>query len=130
MKMTLTSKHFIAIVLILITLSHCKMENKNENRETYTLGIWTVKAGKGADFIKEWTSFANWTSENIPGAGKAYLLKDENDTLRFISFGPWDNENFIHNWRDQEEFKQFVTKVNSLCDDFQPNTLKVVSSSK
>ena len=105
------------------------MENSNDLKETYTLGIWTVKPGKEKEFISEWTSFANWTCENISGSGKAYLLRDEKNSLRFISFGPWDNESSIQKWRDSNEFKNFVTKVKDLCDDFQPNTLKVASAS-
>jgi heme-degrading monooxygenase HmoA len=106
------------------------MENKNENKETYTLGIWKVKPGKEADFINAWTSFAKWTNQNCSGAGKAYLLRDENDSSRFISFSPWDSENSIRKWRDRKEFADFVANAKTLCDDFQPNTLKVVSASK
>jgi heme-degrading monooxygenase HmoA len=98
--------------------------------ETYTLGIWKVKPGKETEFISEWTSFANWTNDNISEARKAYLLKDENFPLKFISFSPWKDEKAIDTWRGSEEFKAFVTKVNNLCDDFKPNQLKVVSTSK
>lgn len=105
------------------------MEN-NDTKDIYTLGIWTVKPGNETEFIKEWTEFANWTDKNISGPGKAYLLQDEKNHLRFISFGPWDNEKSIQEWRESNKFKSFVTKVKDLCDDFQPNTLKVVSTSK
>jgi heme-degrading monooxygenase HmoA len=105
------------------------MKNSKELEETYTLGIWTVKPGKEEEFIRIWTSFANWTSENISGAGKGRLLLDEKNSLRFISFGPWNSEDSIQKWRDSGEFKSFVTKAKDLCDDFQPNTLKLVSTS-
>lgn len=102
----------------------------NDTKDIYTLGIWTVKPGNEAEFIKEWTEFANWTDKNISGPGKAYLLQDEKNKLRFISFGPWDNEKSIQEWRESNKFKSFVTKVKDLCDDFQPNTLNVVSATK
>jgi heme-degrading monooxygenase HmoA len=105
------------------------MKNTNEQKHIYTLGVWYVKSGKKTEFIHEWTAFARWTDENIPGAGRAYLLQDENDSLRFISFGPWDHENSIRKWRDSERFKNFIAGIKDLCDDFQPNTLKMVSSS-
>lgn len=105
------------------------MENNKELKKIYTLGVWTVKPEKEAEFISEWTSFANWTSNNISGPGKAYLLQDEKNSLRFISFGPWDNEKSIEGWRESNEFRNFVTKAKDLCVDFQPNTLKVVSIS-
>jgi heme-degrading monooxygenase HmoA len=100
-----------------------------ENKEIYTVGIWTVKPGKETEFIREWTAFAKWTGENISGSGKGYLLEDQNNSLRFISFGPWDNENIIQKWRNSDEFKSFASKAKTLCDDFQPNTLEVVSTS-
>jgi heme-degrading monooxygenase HmoA len=106
------------------------MENNNEPKEIYTLGIWKVKPGKAKEFIDEWTSFAVWMKGNISGVGKGRLLRDKKDSLRFISFGPWNNENSIQKWRDSEEFKEFVIKVNDLCEEFQPNTLELVSTSE
>ena len=121
----------IIILLILINLTQCKMETNSGLLETYTLGIWHVKPGMDKEFISAWTSFANWTSENFSkGVGRAYLLRDVSDSLRFISFGPWNNETTIQNWRNSDEFKNFAAKITDLCDEFQPNTLKVASSSK
>lgn len=113
----------------MISLMTCKMENTEESKEIYTLGIWKVKPGKEKELIKEWTKFANWSRKNVSGAGQAYLLQDENDSLRFISFGPWDKESSIQLWRETNEFKNFVAKVKDLCDDFQPNTLRIASVS-
>lgn len=119
----------LTLCIILISLVSCKMANNQETKDIYTLGIWNAKPGKQKELIEEWTKFANWTSNNVSGPGRAYLLQDENDSLRFISFGPWDNESSIHHWRETQEFKNFVAKVNELCDDFQPNTLRVASTS-
>lgn len=98
--------------------------------KNYTLGIWKVKPEKEKDFIKEWTNFASWTGRNINGSGKAHLLQDKENPLRFISFGSWDSEESITHWRNYKEFKTFVEKVKELCDEFQPNTLNEVSSSE
>lgn len=105
------------------------MENNGNHNAIYTLGIWTARAGREAEFIEEWTSFANWTSKNMPGCEKAFLLRDVKNDSRFISFGPWNNEKSIQDWRNSNEFKQFAAKVKELCDDFQPNTLTVASAS-
>lgn len=104
------------------------METNTKHREIYTLGIWTVKPGKEAQFISEWTAFAERTAKNYPGAGKPYLLQDEHEPLRFISFGPWDNKETIRQWRESAEFRAFADKVKDLCDKFEPNTLKLVST--
>ena len=42
----------------------------------YTLGIWMVKPGKEAAFIKAWDNFALWTSMNQQGAQNAVLVQD------------------------------------------------------
>jgi heme-degrading monooxygenase HmoA len=129
--MTTEKIPLLILLFFQVNLINCTMETENKPRETYTLGIWKVKPGMESEFISEWTSFANWTSETFSGeVGKAYLLRDETDSLRFISFGPWDNENTIQKWRGSDEFKSFAAKVKDLCDDFQPNTLKVASSSE
>jgi heme-degrading monooxygenase HmoA len=100
----------------------------NEHK-TYTLGIWLVKPGKETEFVSEWASFAKWTAENVAGSGKGHLLQDEKNSSRFISFGSWENEKQIQQWRESTAFKDFVAKAKTLCDDFQPNTLKEVSTS-
>lgn len=129
MKLKPSAGFMIPLLFVSIILTNCKMENnKGSNEETYTLGIWTVKPDMEKEFIREWTSFANWTGEKFPGPGKAYLLQDKSNSLRFISFGPWHDEETIHKWRESPEFKDFVIKVEQLCEDFQPNTLKVAST--
>jgi heme-degrading monooxygenase HmoA len=123
-------RYSILLVFVFSITTHFKMKNTFASKDIYTLGIWTVKPGHEQEFIRTWTEFANWTDKNISGPGKAYLLQDEKNPLRFISFGPWDHEKSIQGWRESVEFKNFSAKIRDLCDDFQPNTLKVVSTSK
>ena len=101
----------------------------NPQDQLYTLGAWTVKAGRESSFIAEWESFAKWTAKTQPGAGKAYLLRDADHPQQFTSFGPWENAGFVKTWRERPEFKAFVGRVRGLCDDFQPKTLTVVATS-
>ena len=117
--------YLFLLILLLSTITNCNME-----KDIYTLGNWTVKPGKQTEFIKVWSEFAQWTEKNVSGPGRAYLLQDANDPQKFISFGPWDNEKSIQQWRETDEFKSFVAQVKELCDNFQPNTLKVVASSR
>jgi quinol monooxygenase YgiN len=104
------------------------MKSYNNMLDIYTLGIWMVKSGRAENFIKEWTLFARWTSNHFPSAGKAHLLRDEKDSLRFISFGSWEDEESIQKWRSSKNFNDFAIKIKDLCQDFQPNTLRVVST--
>ena len=97
--------------------------------QLYTLGVWTVKAGQESTFVAEWDAFAKWTAKSHPAAGDAYLLKAAEHPQQFISFGPWDSPEAVKAWRERPEFKVFVMKVRTLCDDFQPKTLTVAASS-
>lgn len=106
------------------------MMNKDHPGQLYTLGTWLIKPGMDNEFIREWTSFAEWSGKNFPGAGKALLLRDDRNPLRFISFGPWDNEEAVQNWRSTDAFKDFASRIKNLCDDFQPSTLRVASASE
>ncbi len=99
------------------------------NKIPYTVGLWTVKPGKEKDFIAGWEAFAQWTSKNQPGAKTGYLLQDPNSPGKFISFGPWENEEAINEWRESSEFKAFALKAKDLCSEFQPRSLVLEASS-
>jgi hypothetical protein len=58
----------------------------------YTLGIWTVKPGKEAAFIKSWDDFAVWTSMNQQGVQNAVLVQDAENPQKFLSFWPWQDK--------------------------------------
>lgn len=103
---------------------------KTEQKEIFTHGIWKVKPGKQTEFVKEWASFASWSNDQFEDLGKAYLLADRSDSLRFVSFGPWYDEEIISQWRETERFTEFVGKVSELCDDFKPYTLDVAATSR
>ncbi len=51
----------------------------------YTLGIWTVKQGNEAAFIRTWDDFAQWTSMNQKGAQIAVLVQDTQKIPRNLS---------------------------------------------
>ena len=96
----------------------------------YTLGNWSVKPGNEGAFISEWKTFAAWTARNHPGAGTGYLLQDPEHPQQFVSFGSWESTEIIQDWRKSSEFQAFVTKVKTLCDGFQPHTLRLVTTSE
>jgi heme-degrading monooxygenase HmoA len=103
------------------------METKNPS--VYTLGTWTIKAGKESTFVSLWTSFAQWMNEHTSGLGKGHLLQDAQNPAKFISIGSWDDVQSIQAWRDSDAFRKFVGDAMPLCDDFQPNTLNLVADS-
>jgi len=121
---------FLCSSIFKAILDLLKFRIMSETRKIYTLGIWTAKPGRENEFIREWTKFAQWTSKNIQGSSTGYLLQDEKNPLRFISYGSWDNAATIQKWRESNEFKNFVAIVKELCSDFQPNTLHEVATSE
>ncbi len=95
----------------------------------YTVGLWTARPGKENAFIAEWEAFAQWTSKNQPGAKTGYLLRDSKNPGKFVSFGPWENEESINRWRERPEFKAFAAKAKELCTEFVPQSLVLVATS-
>jgi heme-degrading monooxygenase HmoA len=93
----------------------------------YSLGIWHSKAGKEDEFFSEWKKFAEWTIAHYPGAREAILLEDVSEKNRFISLGPWENNESIDGWRKSPEFKEAFMKFRELCYDIQPNTMRSVA---
>ena len=96
----------------------------------YTLGMWKVKLGREAEFVKTWKDFAEWTSKNQMGASEAVLLRDVEQPQKFISFGPWRNKEAVQAWRKRPEFGEFVKQARELCEEMQPNMLKVAARVK
>ena len=95
----------------------------------YTVGLWKVKKGNEKDFLEVWQQFALWTEKNHQGAGLGRLLQDIDQPDKFISFGSWDSEMQIGEWRSKPEFKAFIQNARELCEDLEPGTFRVVGLS-
>ncbi len=97
--------------------------------QIFASGLWQVKTGKEKEFIEAWQQFATWTGATQKGVGEGRLLQDLEHPDRFLSFGPWENEDRIAEWRSRPEFTAFVKTARELCVDLQPRKLKVVAYS-
>lgn len=91
----------------------------------YTLGIWTVKAGREQEFIAAWRDFAEATQDEFPAAS-AFLVQDRDTPSRFVSCGPWDSIEQIEAWRSSAAFRDGVGRIRELLDAFEPHTLDEV----
>lgn len=101
------------------------MENSNQS---FTTGIWNVKKGKEQEFINAWKEIAEWTFNNMDG-GSARLLQDSKDQSRFVSVGQWMSENNIQKWRETDEFKKALEKINNLLvEPAQPHSMHEVAA--
>ena len=85
--------------------------------ETYTAGMWQVRAGEEEAFIQAWRDFAAWASSRA-GSGTLRLTRDVREPNRFFSFAPWEGIEAIHAWKASEEFKERIGRVKAHTDDF------------
>ena len=88
----------------------------------YSLGTWTVSAGRAEDFVRAWQELADNTKRDFPDA-TATLLRDHDKPNVFVSFGPWESLQQIEQWRGSDAFKQGVAKIRELLEGFEPHTM-------
>jgi heme-degrading monooxygenase HmoA len=101
------------------------MENLNQS---FTTGVWNVKKGKEQEFISAWKEIAEWTFSNMD-SGSGRLLQDSKDQSRFVSVGQWTSENNIQKWRETDEFKKALEKINNLLvEPSQPHSMREVAT--
>ena len=95
----------------------------------YTMGIWLVKPGSEGEFVTAWQEMAEWTMREVAGAQPgATLLRDREQPTRFISLGPWPDDEAIAGWRGSSGFKERVGRIRHLLQDFSPATLDPVAA--
>ena len=92
----------------------------------YTVGIWIVKAGREEDFVRAWQELGDETKSDFPNA-RGTLVRDREQTNKFISFGPWESTEQIEQWRASETFKVSVGKIRELLEDFTPHTMDLAA---
>jgi quinol monooxygenase YgiN len=86
-----------------------------------------VKPGAAFEFVSARTEFAEWTSQDIRGAGCAALLGDTADPGRFVAFGPWESLAAIESWRGADGWQARVARIRELRERFEPATLELVA---
>jgi heme-degrading monooxygenase HmoA len=95
----------------------------------YTLGEWHVKEGSELAFVSAWRELGEWTEATIPGNTWAKLLQDRDDPRRFISFGPWVDDEAVSRWREHPGFGERVNKIQELLESFVPHRMDVAAQS-
>ena len=96
-------------------------------QQVFTHGRWVVKPGREDDFVAAWRDFADWTTANIEGSSRAWLLRDRGQPNRFFSFGPWESLEAIEMWRARPEFQERVGGIQELLESFEALTLDVAA---
>jgi heme-degrading monooxygenase HmoA len=120
--------HFIAFRIMYLIDPADKKFTMPPIGTLYSAGIWTVKPGNEAAFIKTWESLAQWTTSTMKGIEPAVLVQDADNPGKFISFGSWKDIATLTQWRSTPEFKKAFATFRVLCSEIQPLTLKCVAS--
>jgi heme-degrading monooxygenase HmoA len=94
--------------------------------ELVTTGVWRVRPGHEAEFIEEWTRFAQWAS-SMAGSTTLRLACDNADPQRYVSFAPWTDAESAHAWKLSPEFRERIAQILQHVQDFQPTELSVVA---
>ncbi len=92
----------------------------------YTSGVWTVKPGREEDFVAGWRELAEWAGTEFPTAGRPTLLRDTQNSGRFVSFGAWQDLKQVEAFRQHPEFSRHVARIEEALDDFSPMTYEAV----
>ena len=95
--------------------------------ELFTYGRWTVVPGKHDEFQQAWQDLAQWTLDNIEGAGWAKLLLDGEDPNLFLSFGIWNDPAAIQQWRTSDGFAEHIGRMRGLLEDFEAHIAQTVA---
>ena len=66
--------------------------------------------------------------ENIPGARSYVLLRDDAEARRFLSFGSFENQEAVRQWRERPEFTELRNACIELCEEFEPHEYTVAAS--
>lgn len=92
----------------------------------FTVGHWTVKPGKEEIFLEKWQEFAQWTLNHLKGGRWVYMVQDQEEKNKFISFGPWESPENIAKWRQSPRFKTAIAGFKELCDEARADIMREV----
>jgi heme-degrading monooxygenase HmoA len=88
----------------------------------YTSGTWIVESANEEEFVVAWTELALWTREEIAPGARAILLRDRDDPSRFVSFGPWESDQEMADWRANDGFSSRIGRIQRLLERFEAHT--------
>ena len=94
--------------------------------KTYTHTTWRVKPGSEAEFVKRWGDWVEWSHREGLEA-HALLLRDVDQPLTYVSFGPWESVQAVRSWRDLRGYHERMARLREVVESFEPQTFEVVA---
>lgn len=66
--------------------------------DTYTCSVWIVPEGRHDEFVAAFKDFAAAATQG--GAGKGFILQDDDDPSRLIVVRRWESAEAVERWQD------------------------------
>ena len=96
--------------------------------QPYASGRWLVNPGSEDEFIERWTTFTQWSLDNVPEAQSYVLLRDSAEPRRFLSIGTFESHEAVSQWREKPEFTELRDACRELCEEFEPHDYTVAAT--
>lgn len=94
----------------------------------YTSGDWLVKAGCEEAFAEKWRELAGATAAEIEPGARQVLLRDLENPRHFRSFGKWQDNDEIVQWRDGTVFGRRIGELYELLESAAPAVFEVAAA--
>ena len=84
-----------------------------------------MKPGEEDAFAAAWAEFVA-TGKDVPGSGEFRLVRDQQASVRHLSFAPWDSTDAREAWMAKPEMQEGLKRVSSHCEDVQSTVYELV----
>jgi heme-degrading monooxygenase HmoA len=71
------------------------------------------------EFIAAWRERDEWMKGEVPGS-HGTLLRDRDQTNRFVSFGPWVSAEAVAHFRASPGFEARAARMDELLKSYEP----------
>jgi len=84
----------------------------------FTVYSWTVKHGRGQEFVEAWKGFALWAISQKGSSGSTRLFRDLDDPTHFMSVDSWEKEELLESIREGMEYGRRIDDLRKLLYNF------------
>jgi quinol monooxygenase YgiN len=82
----------------------------------------------GLELIEAWTSFIEWSLDNVKGAESFVLVRSTEEPGKFLSLGAWESQEAQEAWREMPRMQIMLGQCRALCDEFDTHRYTLVAS--
>jgi hypothetical protein len=97
------------------------------DRMPYTSAQWTVRPGQEEAFVAAWQEVGKAFLRLPRPPAWGILLRSEEDPRRFVSFGPWPDNEAIDAMRADAKAADALNRIRALCEEASPGAYHVAA---